>query len=115
MAAANGHLHILNWARANGYPPWDESICSHAAENGHLHVLKWARENNCPWKEHACAYAAMGGKLEVLKWMREMGVHGIVRHMRLLPDMALNGFTKLDAHGMNGRVNMLQNMETWKF
>ena len=47
IAAKNGHLEVLKYARENGCP-WDEWTCSFAARNGHLEVLKWARENGCP-------------------------------------------------------------------
>ena len=47
-AAKNGHLEVLKWARAKGYP-WDEQTCAEAAKNGHLEVLQWARANGCPW------------------------------------------------------------------
>ena len=39
MGAENGHLAVLQWARAQGCP-WDESTCLWAAENGHLAVLQ---------------------------------------------------------------------------
>ena len=32
--------------------------------NGHLDVLQWARANGCPWKEGTCSAAAGGGHLE---------------------------------------------------
>jgi len=47
IAADNGHLDVLKWARANGCP-WDSFYCSSAERNGHLDVLTWARENGCP-------------------------------------------------------------------
>ena len=37
---------MLQWARENGCP-WDESTCWGAAENGHLEVLEWAKANGC--------------------------------------------------------------------
>ena len=53
----NGHLAVLQWARAQGCP-WDESACAMAAGNGHLAVLQWARAQGCPWDEQTCAMAA---------------------------------------------------------
>jgi hypothetical protein len=35
-----------------------------AAENGHLEVLKWARENGCPWDESTRQRAASKGYVE---------------------------------------------------
>ena len=47
MAAYNGHLAVLQWARAQGCP-WDENTCSCAAMDGHLAVLQWAQAQGCP-------------------------------------------------------------------
>ena len=71
-AAEGGHLEVLQWARAKGYP-WDERTCMLAAKNGHLEVLKWARAHGCPWDEWTCACAAENGHLEVLQWARAHG------------------------------------------
>src|SRR5437868_7319801 len=48
IAAANGWLDLLQWARDFEFP-WSEKTCSTAAEFGHLNILKWLRENGCPW------------------------------------------------------------------
>ena len=66
-AAEHGHLEVLQWARTNGCP-WDEWTCSRAAEGGHLEMLQWARTNGCPWSQYTCHEAARGGHLEVLQW-----------------------------------------------
>ena len=71
-AAWNGHLEVLQWARAHGCP-WDEDTCAWAAENGHLEVLQWARAHGCPWDERTCEKAAENGHLEVLQWAQEQG------------------------------------------
>jgi hypothetical protein len=68
-AAEGGHLSVLQWARANGWP-WNESTCTYAAANGHLHVLQWARANGCPWDMLTYVGAARGGHLAVLEWAR---------------------------------------------
>ena len=47
FAAEGGHLAVLKWARAHGYP-WNEMTCANAAINGHLAVLQWARAHGCP-------------------------------------------------------------------
>ncbi len=70
--ASGGNLALLQWVRANGCP-WDEETCSYAAEGGHLAVLQWARANGCPWDEKTCANAAKGGHLAVLQWARTNG------------------------------------------
>ena len=46
----NGHLEVLQWARANECS-WNASTCANAARKGHLEVLQWARTNGCPWNE----------------------------------------------------------------
>ena len=71
-AVSNGHLKLLQWARANQCP-WNEDTCSNAAGGDHLQLLQWARENQCPWNEDTCSNAAGGGHLELLKWARFHG------------------------------------------
>ena len=53
LAAAEGYLGLIKWARANGCP-WDADTCANAAEGGHLEVLQWAHANGCPWDENTC-------------------------------------------------------------
>src|SRR5271156_2108265 len=48
LAARDGYLNLIKWARANGCP-WNESTCGYAAWAGHLEVLQWAHANGCPW------------------------------------------------------------------
>lgn len=65
-AVLNGHLHILEWARAQEPPaPWDKWICSVIAISGHLEILKWARAHG---DENFCYQAARFGRLEMLQW-----------------------------------------------
>ena len=64
-SAKGGHLAVLQWARAKGYP-WKKT-CARAAENGHLEVLRWARARGCSWGKWTCAWAAKNGHLEVLQ------------------------------------------------
>ena len=59
LAAKNGHLNVVKWARALNVP-WGKHACYEAAFGGHLEVLKWARENGCRLDEGACAGAAAG-------------------------------------------------------
>ena len=62
-AARNGHLAVLQWARADGWA-WNRSICYGAAQGGHLEVLQWARANGCRWNRTTTYGAAQGGHLE---------------------------------------------------
>ena len=77
VAAKNGHLKCLKWARRNGYR-WDEETCAFAAKYGHLDCLMWARcsqnaKEACPWDEWTCSWAAKEGHLKCLKWARRNG------------------------------------------
>jgi hypothetical protein len=65
-SAGNGHLEVLQWARANGCP-WDWLTCADAAYNGHLDVLQWAQANGCTWDESTCIDAA-AGRLVLGSW-----------------------------------------------
>lgn len=55
--------------------PWDEETCAMAALNGHLEIIKWARsrEPPCPWDEDTCAMAALNAQMAVIKWAHENG------------------------------------------
>ena len=70
LAANDGSLSILKWARENEFK-WDKDTCKSAAHNGHLDVLKWLRMNGCSWDAWTCHYAAYNGHLEILKWAKE--------------------------------------------
>jgi hypothetical protein len=73
-AAKNGHLHILQWARANGCD-WDAGTCWLAADNGQLHILQWARANGCDWDAEDCADSARrSGYSAVADWINSVTV-----------------------------------------
>ena len=42
FSASGGHVAVLKWAQANGYP-CDETTCTRTAEKKHLEVFQWAR------------------------------------------------------------------------
>ena len=67
LAAAQGHLELLQWCRANDCE-WNQATCSHAASGGHLELLQWCRANGCEWDADTCRGAAVGGHLELLQW-----------------------------------------------
>ena len=54
LAATDGYLDLIKWARANRCP-WNKFTCANAAEGGHLEVLQWTRANGCPWNAYTCA------------------------------------------------------------
>ena len=75
-AASNGHLEVLQWSVANGCMGDEEDwpyILDNAAKNGHLKVLQWARAHGCPWDDRTCRFAAKNGHLKVLHWARAHG------------------------------------------
>ena len=52
----------------------DDLICTLAASNGHLEILKWARENGCPWDGgKTCECAASGEHPNIIRWILENG------------------------------------------
>jgi hypothetical protein len=73
-AAVKGHLHILQWARANGCE-WDVNATEGAEGQGNIEILQWCRAQHppCPWTEYTTAYAATYYHLETLHWLRDNG------------------------------------------
>lgn len=69
-AAYGGHLHCLQYLRANGCP-WDTDTCCTAVTGGHLHILKFLKEQGCPWSPRALILARGGGNEEIIQWLRE--------------------------------------------
>ena len=67
QAALGGHLHVVQWMRANGCP-WDTLVCAMAARGGHMHVLEWAHGNGCPWDVQVYMDAAARGHLHIAEW-----------------------------------------------
>jgi len=71
-AAMNGHLGVLQWARAQDPPcPWDKGTCADAANHGHWALLKWLRTQDppCPWYRDTEAKAKEHlGEAEVASW-----------------------------------------------
>jgi hypothetical protein len=82
MAASEGRLEVLRWARRQLLPdttqtashtqrhlfPWDETVCRVAAGCGHLAVLQWLRSEGCPWDRFVARAAAAAGHVPVLQW-----------------------------------------------
>ena len=121
IAAENGYLNILKWARKNYYP-WDEKTCTNAAKNGHLNILKWCRKNKCtvswnittrneaiftdnfkilnlecndicpPRNNNTCTEASKNGHLKILKWARN---NGCSWDKNTCSEAAKNGYLKI--------------------
>jgi hypothetical protein len=63
IAARNGDLKALQFARAMGCP-WNEDTIIQATINGHEEVLNWALENGCPQHKNpffSAVYRFVGG------------------------------------------------------
>ena len=95
MAAENGQLAVLQWAREMDCE-WDAGTCGMAARGGHLAVLQWARANGCAWNSGTCIRAAQGGHLQVLQWARSNSCPWD-EYVSLLhiPDVALSSWSLL--------------------
>jgi len=67
-----GHLHVLQWVRAQ-YPPceWDAHVCMNAAYTNRLDVLQWARAQRppCDWYLRECVSAARRSSAEMQSWL----------------------------------------------
>jgi hypothetical protein len=78
VAAAGGHLEVLQFLRANDFS-WDYPVYDAAAGGGHLRVLRWMWETmgsqaQSEWSDAETVHrAALGGHLAVLQWLREKG------------------------------------------
>jgi len=71
-AAEGGNIHILDWARHQGYVTkigYDYS--TKAARSGKLHVLQWMKECELFISEQVAVSAAREGHLNILKWLQE--------------------------------------------
>jgi hypothetical protein len=72
MAAAQGNLEMLQWARQhkkwmqNHVCLWDADTVAEAAKNGHKNVLEWCLSNGCPWDFRIKTYAQMYGHSHLL-------------------------------------------------
>lgn len=85
VAAAAGHLHIVQWLHENQNDTIGK-ICSNiamdaAARNGHLEVVKWLHENrNEGCTKLAMDHAAENGYLDVVKFLHENRNEGCTKH-----------------------------------
>ena len=62
-------IYVNNeWTKFN-----KDYVCNIAAHNGWLDLLIWARQNDCEWNSDVCGNAAWNGHLEVLKWAKLNG------------------------------------------
>ncbi|KAL3667621.1 hypothetical protein V7S43_007175 [Phytophthora oleae] len=72
VAAAHGHLDVVQWLHANCSQGCTTAAMDRAAQNGHLETVKWLHFN----RKEGCTIdamngAAIGGHLHVIKWLHE--------------------------------------------
>ncbi|KAK1935385.1 putative ankyrin repeat protein [Phytophthora citrophthora] len=77
LAAEHGHLEDVKWLHANRKEGCTSDAMNGASARGHLHVVKWLHE----YTTEGCTTDAMdnaagGGHLEVLKWLHENRTEG---------------------------------------
>lgn len=76
LAAANGHLELLEWMESKGYPHPDLYGANEAAKNGQIKVLEWLEQRGYTLPNLIGAnHGAMHGRIEVLNWLNERGIH----------------------------------------
>jgi len=65
---------MLKWVREYGCP-WHSDVCVLAAREGNLEMLQWARAQPqpCPWDYRVCRVATICGHTEILHWAKENG------------------------------------------
>lgn len=65
LAAHDGNLPILECAISAGHKPNEKTIAN-AAANGHLHIIEYLRGINCPWDSAVYKQAAANGHPDVI-------------------------------------------------
>lgn len=84
-AARGGQLDLMKWLHNDLNYPWDGTACTQAAANGHLHVLEWlyhetrpyslahthSDPGRQPWPADMISRAARGGHMHVLAWIND--------------------------------------------
>ncbi|SPN79522.1 Ankyrin repeat-containing protein [Cedratvirus Zaza IHUMI] len=68
IAAFQGNLEILQWAKENGYSLGDFCV-TEAVRGGHLRVLQWLDDNGCYTYDDLYCLAAEVGSVEILEWL----------------------------------------------
>jgi hypothetical protein len=78
VAAASGHVHVLQWAKQHDAVfTEDTMVC--AAAYGHTVVCEYLHAQQCPIGGVACTAAAHRGHVDTLKWLLEHGYPCIER------------------------------------
>lgn len=73
-ASAEGHLHVLEWMKDEGYRlDQDKRLCNTAAQCGQLRVLIWLRDQGCCLNAGVFISAVHSGNINVLEWLLNQG------------------------------------------
>ena len=70
-AAKSGNLEVLKHVRQLG-SKFSKKVCILAAKNGHLDMIKWARSQECPWnpsKMFPAALSCRTSQLDLYEWL----------------------------------------------
>lgn len=70
QATRNGQLHVLKWAKEQGYV-FDRWLFEIAVWHGNVEILQWLHENGCPPSRSAVLAAITSGKFHMFKWFFE--------------------------------------------
>ena len=107
------------WSAAMGARqrmPWDKAVLAH---EGHLEVLQWARANGCPWNSIDLCFALR--KEDTWRCCNgraptdALGMNGPVLTLREEDTWrCCNGRAPTDALGINGPVLTLRKEDTWR-
>ena len=73
-AAANGHLHILEYLLRHGCPSGGAQVCTEAARHGHVHVVQFCHFNGMPFTHDAMVAAAGNAQMAVLEFGVSAGI-----------------------------------------
>lgn len=80
MAAAGGHLQILQWLKDSNICEWSDSAWQDAIENGHLEALQWLLQDDLEqvFLEHSiCKAAADNKQWHIVRWAIDTGFERI--------------------------------------
>ena len=72
-AIHSGSLEMIKYLMAEGCPFEDKNVISVAGGYGHLNIVKWAVAEGFPCGWYSWISASINGKLEVLKWAKDNG------------------------------------------
>lgn len=69
-AAKHGNLELLKWTQSQNPPGvLSENTSMIAAAGGHVNILQWLHAHGCPWNQDVMYVAAAGGHMSVFEWV----------------------------------------------